>query len=165
MDKKLEMEQILEILERDCKISPEQIAVMLDKAPQEVAAAIKSFEKDNIILGYKTLINWEKTMKEYVSAFIELKVTPQLGEGFDKIAKKIYQHDCVQSVYLMSGGFDLAVFIEGKTLKEVSLFVSEKLAPMDSVLSTATHFVLKKYKDAGVIFAHESEDEREMITL
>ncbi len=159
------MEQILEILEKDCRITPEQIAVMIDKDPQAVAAAIKSFEEDDIILGYKTLINWENTMKESVTAFIELKVTPQFGEGFDKIAKKIYQYDCVKSVFLMSGGFDLSVFIEGKTLKEVSLFVSEKLAPMDSVISTATHFVLKKYKDAGVVFAHESEDERRMITL
>lgn len=159
------MEQILELLEKDCKITADQIAVMLDKDPAAVAAAIKSFEQDGTILGYKTLINWENTMKEYVTAFIELKVTPQLGEGFDKIAKKIYQHNCVKSVYLMSGGFDLAVFIEGKTLKEVSLFVSEKLAPMDSVISTATHFVLKKYKDMGVIFAHEAEDERRMITL
>lgn len=159
------MEQILELLEKDCKITADQIAVMIDKDPAAVATAIKSFEQDGTILGYKTLINWENTMKEYVTAFIELKVTPQLGEGFDKIAKKIYQHDCVKSVYLMSGGFDLAVFIEGKTLKEVSLFVSEKLAPMDSVISTATHFVLKKYKDMGVIFAHEAEDERRMITL
>ena len=159
------MEQILEILEKDCKITPEQIAVMLDKEPEAVADAIRAYEKDKTIVGYRALINWEETMKEYVTAFIELKVTPQLGEGFDKIAKKIYQYDCVKSVYLMSGGFDLAVFIEGKTLKEVSLFVSEKLAPMDSVLSTATHFVLKKYKDSGVVFTHESEDERRMITL
>ncbi len=159
------MEQILELLEKDCRITAEKIAVMLDKEPEAVADAIRTYEEKNIILGYKTLINWEKTMKEYVTAFIELKVTPQFGEGFDKIAKKIYQHECVKSVYLMSGGFDLAVIIEGKTLKEVSLFVAEKLAPMDSVLSTATHFVLKKYKDAGVVFAHESEDERRMITL
>lgn len=159
------MEQILELLEKDCKITPDQIAVMLDKDPAAVAAAIRSYEKDGTILGYKTLINWEKTMKEYVTAFIELKVTPQLGEGFDKIAKKIYQYDCVKSLYLMSGGFDLAVIIEGQNLKEVSLFVSEKLAPMDSVISTATHFVLKKYKDVGVIFSHESEDERRIITL
>ena len=159
------MEQILEILEKDCRITPEQIAVMIDKEPEAVADAIRAYEENNTILGYKTLINWEETMKEYVTAFIELKVTPQFGEGFDKIAQKIYQHDCVKSVYLMSGGFDLAVIIEGKTLKEVSLFVSEKLAPMDSVLSTATHFVLKKYKDMGVVYAQESEDERRMITL
>lgn len=159
------MEQILEILEKDSRITPQQIAVMLDKDPAAVAAAIQSYEKDKTIVGYKTLVNWEKTLKESVTAFIELKVTPQFGEGFDKIAKKIYQHDCVKSVYLMSGGFDLAVTIEGRTLKEVSLFVSEKLAPMDSVISTATHFVLKKYKDYGVVFSHESEDERRMITL
>lgn len=159
------MEQILEILEKDSRITPQQIAVMLDKDPAAVAAAIKSYEQDKTIVGYKTLINWERTLKESVTAFIELKVTPQFGEGFDKIAKKIYQHDCVKSVYLMSGGFDLAVTIEGRTLKEVSLFVSEKLAPMDSVISTATHFVLKKYKDYGVVFAHEPEDERRMITL
>lgn len=158
-------EQILEMLEEDCRLSPQQIAVMLDKDPDAVAAAIKSFEKDGTILGYRTLINWEKTMREDVTAFIELKVTPQFGEGFDKIAKKIYQFDMVKSVYLMSGGFDLAVFIEGKTLKEVSLFVSEKLAPMDAVVSTATHFVLKKYKDAGVVFSHESNDERSVISL
>ena len=158
-------EQILEMLEKDCRLTPQQIAVMLDEDPDAVAAAIKSFEKDGTILGYKTLINWEKTMKEYVTAFIELRVTPQFGEGFDKIAKKIYQFDMVKSVYLMSGGFDLAVFIEGKTLKEVSLFVSEKLAPMDTVISTSTHFVLKKYKDSGVVFAHETNDERRVITL
>lgn len=159
------MEQILDILEKDSRITPEQIAVMLDKDPAAVAAAIKSYEKDGTIVGYKTLVNWEKTMKESVTAFIELKVTPQFGEGFDKIAKKIYQHDCVRSIYLMSGGFDLAVTVEGRTLKEVALFVSERLAPMDSVLSTSTHFVLKKYKDYGVVFSQESEDERRMITL
>ncbi len=159
------MEQILEILEKNSKITPEQIAVMLDENPAQVAAAIKQYEDEGVILGYKTVINWEKTMKEYITAFIELKVAPQFGEGFDKIAKKIYQHDCVTSVYLMSGGFDLAVFIEGKTLKEVSLFVSEKLAPMDSVISTATHFILKKYKDGGVVYTHEPDDERRVITL
>lgn len=159
------MEQILEILEKDSRITPEQIAVMLDKDPAAVAAAIKSYEQDGTIVGYKTLVNWEKTMKESVTAFIELKVTPQFGEGFDKIAKKIYQHDCVRSIYLMSGGFDLAVTVEGRTLKEVALFVSERLAPMDSVISTSTHFVLKKYKDYGVVFSQEPEDERRMITL
>ena len=159
------MEQILELLAKDCRLNAKQIAVMIDKDPDAVAAAIRSFEKDGVILGYKTLINWEKTMKEYVTAFIELRVTPQIGQGFDQIAKKIYQYDMVKSVYLMSGGFDLAVFIEGRTLKEVALFVSEKLAPMAAVLSTATHFVLKKYKDGGVVFNHDQNDEREVITL
>ncbi len=159
------MEKILELLEENSRLTAEQIAVMIDETPEAVAAAIKSLEKDKTILGYRTLVNWEKTMKESVSALIEVKVTPQMGEGFDKIAKRIYQYAEVQSVYLMSGGFDLCVMIEGKTLKEVALFVSEKLSPMDSVLSTATHFVLKKYKDAGVIFQVDSGDERRMITL
>ncbi len=159
------MEKILELLEKNSKLTAEQIAVMMDESPEAVAAAIKSFEKDKTIVGYTTMINWEKTMKESVIALIEVKVTPQMGEGFDKIAKRIYQYDVVQSVYLMSGGFDLCVMIEGKTLKEVALFVSEKLAPMDSVQSTATHFVLKKYKDAGVVFQQDSGDERRMITL
>ena len=159
------MEKILELLEKNSKLTAEQIAVMIDETPEAVAAAIKSFEKDKTILGYRSMINWEKTMKESVIALIEVKVTPQMGEGFDKIAKRIYQYDVVQSVYLMSGGFDLCVMIEGKTLKEVALFVSEKLAPMDSVQSTATHFVLKKYKDAGVVFQQDSGDERRMITL
>ncbi len=159
------MERILELLEKNSKLTPEQIAVMIDETPEAVAAAIKSFEKDKTIVGYRTMVNWEKTMKESVTALIEVKVTPQMGEGFDKIAKRIYQYDVVQSVYLMSGGFDLCVMIEGKTLKEVALFVSEKLAPMDSVLSTATAFVLKKYKDAGVVFQADSGDERRMISL
>lgn len=159
------MERILELLEKNCRLTAEQIAVMIDETPEAVAAAIQSFEKDKTILGYRSMINWEKTMKESVIALIEVKVTPQMGEGFDKIAKRIYQYDVVQSVYLMSGGFDLCVMIEGKTLKEVALFVSEKLAPMDSVQSTATHFVLKKYKDAGVVFQQDSGDERRMITL
>lgn len=159
------MEHILEILEKDCRITAEQIAVMIDAKPQEVAAAIRQYEKDRVILGYKPLINWEKTSREYVDAFIELRVTPQKDSGFDKVAEKIYNYDMVRSVYLMSGGFDLAVFIEGKTLKEVSLFVAEKLATLDQVISTATHFVLKKYKDYGVIFTHEPEDERRVITL
>lgn len=159
------MEKILELMEKNSKLTAEQIAVMIDETPEAVAAAIKSFEKDKTILGYRSMINWEKTMKESVIALIEVKVTPQMGEGFDKIAKRIYQYDVVQSVYLMSGGFDLCVMIEGRTLKEVALFVSEKLAPMDSVQSTATHFVLKKYKEAGVVFQQDSGDERRMISL
>lgn len=159
------MEEILEMLEKDAKLTAEQIAVMLDKDPAAVAAAIKSFEQDGTILGYKTLINWEKVSKEGVCAFIELKVTPQFGEGFDAIASRIYEYDMVESVYLMSGTFDIAVIINGKSLKEVALFVSEKLAPMDEVLSTSTSFVLKKYKDSGVIFGDASTDERRVISL
>lgn len=159
------MERILEILEKDNRVSPEQIAVMLNRDVEEVKTAIKKLEDDKIILRYKALINWEKTDKEFVTALIEVKVTPQRGEGFDKVAERIYKYPQVKSVYLMSGGFDLTVIIEGKTMKEVALFVAEKLAPMESVLSTATHFVLKKYKDEGVIFEEKGKDERQVITL
>ncbi|MCX7842594.1 MAG: Lrp/AsnC family transcriptional regulator [Clostridia bacterium] len=159
------MEEILEILERNNRISAEQIAVMLGKSVEEVQAAINKFEEENIIVGYNTLINWDKTAKETVTALIEVKVTPQRGEGFDKVAERIYRYPEVKACYLMSGGFDLTVIIEGKTMKEVALFVAEKLAPIESVLSTATHFVLKKYKDKGVIFEEKSKDDREAIVL
>lgn len=159
------MKKILELLERDAKLTAEQVAVMLDRDPAAVAAQIKEFEEKNIIVGYKTVVNWENTDHEPVSAMIELKVTPQRGEGFDEVAKRIYQYEEVSSVYLMSGGFDLTVIIEGKTMKEVALFVAEKLAPMEQVLSTATHFVLKKYKVDGVILNDKPEDTREVISL
>ncbi|MCX7710116.1 MAG: Lrp/AsnC family transcriptional regulator [Clostridia bacterium] len=159
------MEEILEILEKDNRVSPEQIAVMLNKNVEEVRAAINKYEEENIILGYHTMINWEKTSRETVTALIEVKVTPQRGEGFDKVAERIYRYPEVNACYLMSGGFDLTVIIEGKTMKEVALFVAEKLAPLESVLSTATHFVLKKYKDKGTVFEEKSRDDREAIVL
>ena len=159
------MEEILEILEKNNKLSDEQIAVMLGKSVEEVRAAIKKFEEANVILGYNTLINWEKTNKETVIALIEVKVTPQRGQGFDKVAEKIYRYPEVKSCYLMSGGFDLTVIIEGKTMKEVALFVAEKLALIEGVISTATHFVLKKYKDKGTIFEEKEKDDREAIIL
>ncbi|MGE4283470.1 MAG: Lrp/AsnC family transcriptional regulator [Clostridia bacterium] len=159
------MERILEILEKDNRITPEQIGIMLNRDVEDVKAAIKSMEERQIILRYKTLINWEKTEKEFVTALIEVKVTPQRGEGFDKVAERIYKYPQVTAVYLMSGGFDLTVVIEGRTMKEVALFVAEKLAPMESVMSTATHFVLKKYKDEGVIFDEKEKDNRQVITL
>ncbi len=159
------MKKILELLEKDATLTAEQLAVMLDRDPQAVAAEIKEYEKKNIIVGYKTIINWEKTEYEPVSAIIELRITPQRGEGFDEVAKRVYQYEEVSSVYLMSGGFDLAVLIEGKTMKEVALFVAEKLAPMDQVISTATHFMLKKYKVDGVIINDKPKDTREVISL
>ena len=159
------MEEILEILEKNAKISEQQIAVMLRKSVGEVRATIKKLEDENIIVGYNTLINWEKTKRETVTALIEVKVTPQRGEGFDKVAERIYRYPEVKSCYLMSGGFDLTVIIEGKTMKEVALFVAEKLAPLESVLSTATHFVLKKYKDEGTIFEKKQKDDREAIFI
>ncbi len=157
--------KILEILENDCNTPLEQIALMTDLTPAEVAAEIDSYKSEKIILKNKTVINWEKTNKEFVTALIEVKVTPQRGEGFDKIAERIYKFPEVQSVYLMAGAFDFTVIIEGKTLKEVALFVANRLAPMESVVSTGTHFVLKKYKDEGIIFDDDENDYRQVITL
>lgn len=159
------MQKILEILENDCNTPLEQIALMTDSTPAAVAAEIDNYKKENIILKNKTVINWEKTNKEFVTALIEVKVTPQRGEGFDKIAERIYKFPEVQSVYLMAGAFDFTVIIEGKTMKEVALFVANRLAPMESVISTGTHFVLKKYKDEGVIFDDDEKDYRQVITL
>ena len=159
------MEELLEILEKNNKLTEEQIAVMLNRTVEEVRAEIKKLEDNHVILGYTTLINWEKTTREKVTALIEVKVTPQRGEGFDKVAERIYQFPEVKACYLMSGGFDLTVIIEGKTMKEVALFVAEKLAPLESVLSTGTHFVLKKYKDEGTIFEDKPKDDREVVVL
>lgn len=157
------MDEILEILEKNSNYSKEQIAVMAGKTVEEVTEAIKKYEEENVIVGYTTLINWENTSKETVTALIEVKVTPQRGEGFDKVAERIYRFPEVKACYLMSGGFDLTVIVEGKTMKEVALFVAEKLAVQESVLSCATHFVLKKYKDKGTIFEKKPVDDREAI--
>lgn len=159
------IEKILEILENDCNTTIEQIALMTESTPDAVAAAIDELKENGIILKNKSVINWEKTNKEFVTALIELKVTPQRGEGFDKIAERIYKFPEVKSVYLMAGAFDLTVIIEGKTMKEVALFVANRLAPMDSVISTGTHFVLKKYKDEGIIFEDDEKDGRQVISL
>lgn len=159
------MEEILEILEKNSRVTDEEIAVMLNKDVEEVKAAIKKYEEDGVILGYTSMINWEKTSKESVIALIEVKVTPQRGQGFDKVAERIYKFPEVKACYLMSGGFDLTVIVEGRTMKEVALFVAEKLSPLDSVLSTSTHFVLKKYKDKDVIFEEDYKDDREAIIL
>ena len=154
------MNDFLKLLESDSRLTPEQLAVMCDKDVGEIKEMIGKFEKEGIILGYHTQIDWDKTASESVTALIELKISPQEDRGFDKIAEKIRNYPEVQSVYLMSGGFDLAVFIEGKTLKEVAFFVAQKLAPMNSIQSTATHFVLKKYKDKGVNYGIPETDER-----
>lgn len=163
----VKMNDILEILEKNgSKITVEQIAHMTGKTEEEVNAAINLLEKNGVIFGYKTMINWEKTDRETVSAIIELRVTPQRGEGFDKIAKRIYKYPQVKSVYLMSSGvYDLAVMIEGASMKEVAMFVAEKLAPMDTVVSTSTHFVLKKYKEHGFLCEDDEKDGRQVITL
>lgn len=161
------MNDILEILEKNGpKITNEQIAHMTGKRKAEVAAEIAELEKKGVIVGYKTMINWEKTDKDNVSAIIELRVTPQRGEGFDAIAERIYKYPQVKSVYLMSSGtYDLALMIDGASMKEIAMFVAEKLATMDTVISTSTHFVLKKYKEDGLLFEDDEKDSRQVITL
>lgn len=154
------MDKILKMLEDDATLTPEQIALMCEKEVGKIRDLIKQYENDGVILGYKTIIDWDKTDREYVSALIELKVTPQRDRGFDRVAEKIYNYPEVQSVYLMSGSFDLAVFIEGKTMREVAYFVAQKLAPLEYIQATATHFILRKYKDKGVVYGTVEVDER-----
>ncbi len=157
------MHRILDLLEKNSDLTPNDIAVMIDSTPEEVEEAIKQFIKEGVIIGKKTIINWQKTSKEFVTAFIEVKVTPQFGKGFDQIAERFYQYEQVKSVYLMSGAYDLALTVQGSTLTQVALFVAEKLAPMDTVISTATHFVLKKYKENGIMMDVPVKDERQVM--
>ena len=157
--------QILALLEQDSRLSTSKIAVMLGVEEGDVKAAIKELEEENIILGYKALINWELAGRETTIANIELKLTPQRGGGFDTVAERIYKFPQVKSVTLMSGAYDLLVTVEGKSLKDVAMFVSQKLAPMESVVSTATHFELKTYKKDGILFTGEEGDNREVISI
>lgn len=157
-------EQVLAIIEKNSRISVKELAVILGAEEIDVANELKAMEEEGIICGYHTMIDWEKTDIEKVTALIEVRITPQRGQGFDKLAERIYKYPEVNSVYLISGGYDLLVSLEGKSLKQVSSFVSDKLSTLDGVLSTATHFVLKKYKDHGTILGKKYEDTREMIT-
>lgn len=160
------MDEILEVLEKNSRYKDEEIATMTGRTVEEVREAIRDYEEKNIIAGYTTLINWENTGKETVTALIEVKITPQRGAGFDKVAERIYKFNEVKACYLMSsGGFDLTVIVEGKTMKEVALFVSEKLAIQEYVTGTATHFILKKYKDHGRIFKERKTESREAIFI
>ncbi|MBN2851660.1 MAG: Lrp/AsnC family transcriptional regulator [Clostridia bacterium] len=159
------MIEILEILENNAKASVEEIAKLTGKSVKEVKEIISDYENDKTIVGYSSVINWEKTDNDFVTALIEVRVTPQRDRGFDKIAERIYKYDQVKSCSLMSGSYDLSVMVEGKNIKEVALFVSEKLSTIDGVLSTATHFVLKKYKDKSMMFNVEEKDDREAIVL
>lgn len=156
--------KILNVIEKNSRIEIKELAVILGLDELTVANEIKAMEEEGIICGYHTLIDWDKTTIEKVSALIEVRVTPQRGQGFDSIAERIYQYPEVNAVFLISGGYDLLVSLEGKTLKEVSSFVSDKLSTLDTVLSTATHFVLKKYKDHGTILDKKKIDEREQFT-
>ena len=157
-------EELLSILERNSRIPFDELAVLLGKSEEEVMNELNTLETEGVICGYHTLIDWEKTSLEKVNALIEVRVTPQRGQGFDKIAERIYNYPEVRAVYLISGGYDLLITLEEKSLKEISRFVTEKLSTLDSVLSTATHFILKKYKDHGTILDKKHADEREIIT-
>lgn len=157
-------EQILSIVEKNSRIDVKELAIRLGADELKVANELKAMEDEGIICGYHTMIDWEKTSIEKVSALIEVRITPQRGQGFDNLAERIYKYPEVNSVYLISGGYDLLVSLEGKSLKEISSFVSHKLSTLDGVLSTATHFILKKYKDHGTILNKSTEDTREIVT-
>ena len=158
-------EKILAIMEKNSRIDLKDLAILLGESEAAIANEIAEMEKEKVICGYHTLIDWDKTGEEKVTALIEVKVTPQRDMGFDKIAERIYQYNEVEAVYLMSGSFDFTIILEGKTMRQVALFVSEKLSTIDSVLSTSTHFILKKYKDHGTIMQKEDKDERMLISL
>lgn len=157
-------DELLAIIEKNSRIDLKELAVLLGVEEIDVVNELAALEAEGIICGYHTLINWEKSSIDKVTALIEVRVTPQRGQGFDVIAERIYKYPEVRSVYLISGGYDLMVILEGKSLREVSNFVSDKLSTLDAVLSTATHFILKKYKDHGTVFGSKNEDEREIIT-
>lgn len=157
-------EKILTFIEKNSRIDLKELAIVLGVDEVTVANELETMEAENIICGYHTLIDWDKTGIEKVTALIEVRVTPQRGMGFDKVAERIYNYPEVNSVYLISGSFDFMVTIEGRTLREVSQFVSDKLSPLESVLSTKTNFILKKYKDHGTVMAEQKKDERELMT-
>lgn len=157
------MNSLLELLEQDCAQSPAQLATQAGMTEEEVRAEVRALERKGVILGYQAVVDWSKVRDEGVTALIEVKVTPQDLAGYDRIAQRIYQYDEVESVYLMSGTFDLTVIISGRTLKEVAMFVSERLAPLEGVTGTATHFILKKYKENHLVFQPGEPEEREFV--
>jgi len=157
-------DELLSIIEQNSRIGINELAVLLGKEEIDVANEVKRLEQEGVICGYHTLIDWDKTNLDKVIGLIEVRVTPQRGQGFDKIAQRIYNYPEVRSVYLISGGFDLLVTLEQKNLREIASFVSEKLSTLDSVISTSTHFILKKYKDHGTILHKDDEDLREVVS-
>ena len=156
--------QILKFMEKNCKIDPKELAILLGTDEVTVISEIMEMEQEKIICGYHTMIDWAKAGVDQVNALIEVRVTPQRGRGFEKIAERIYNYPEVSSVALISGAYDFLVTLEGKSLMEVSRFVSERLAPIDDVISTTTHFILKKYKDHGTILAVREKEERMLVT-
>lgn len=155
---------ILNYIEKNSKANLSDLAIMMGTDEATIANEIQDMEKEQIICGYHTLIDWDKAGSDMITALIEVRVTPQRDLGFDKIAERIYNFPEVTSVYLISGGYDLLITLEGWTLKDVSQFVSEKLAPIDAIMSTATYFILKKYKDHGTIMAPQAKAERMLVT-
>ena len=152
--------EVLQVLQQDCRIPLEKISVMVGQPMETVAEAIDEMEKSGVILRYTPVINWDRVGKERVEGMIEVRTTPQRDQGFDAIAKRIYRFDEVKSVYLMSGAYDLLLLVEAPTLKELALFVSSKLSVLENVVGTATHFVLKCYKNEGIIYEDEPKDRR-----
>ena len=157
--------QILSLMEEDCRLPLEKLAIMTGVSVEEAAECIDRMEKDGVLLKYVPIINWDKTGRERVEAMIEVNVTPQRDSGFDAIARRIYQYSEVRSVYLMSGAYDLLLLVEAHTLKELAFFVSTRLSTLDAVTGTATHFVLKRYKSHGVIYEGQDEDKRLAVTM
>lgn len=153
------MDRLLQLLESDCSLTRKQLAAMTGISEEKVAETIHQYEEDNVILGYKAVVNRDVVDSEDVTALIEVKVEPQRGDGFDRVAERIYQYEEVEACYLMSGDFDMTVIISGKSLQEVALFVSQKLSAIDEVKATATHFILKRYKENHVIFKRQEKQE------
>ncbi len=157
--------KLLRLIEKNAQLTPEEIAVMLDATADEVKAEIKKLTDDKIILGYTTEINWEKSYPDHVTAMIEVRITPVRNQGFDHISNILSQYDKVTACYLMSGGFDLMLIYEDNNLRDIASFVYEKVATMEGVLSTATHFILRKYKDNGIRFDVSKPDDRQAVVL
>ena len=155
------MDQLVQILADNARLTSQQLAAMTGSTPQEVEKRLAALQSEGVIRGYKAIVDWEKTDRDFCTARIELKVTPKSGMGFDEIASTIAQFDEVESVELMSGGYDLGLTVTGKSLQDVAMFVAQRLAPLDSVESTATHFVLKTYKQGGIMTCGQEQDERE----
>ena len=159
------MDRLLSLLQNNARLTNKQLAVMLGREEEDVAKAIAAYEKSGVIRGYQAVIDWDKTDSPTVFARIEIKVTPKKDFGFEELARTIMELEEVQSVSLMSGGYDLALTVYGKTFRDIAIFVAHRLSPIDSVNSTATHFILKKYKERGVVFEEEVKDERRMTLL
>jgi len=161
----LDRYELLRLIEHNARLTQPELAVMLGTTEEAIAAELETLHNDDIILGYTTVVNWEKTKRESVTALIEVRLMPQRDQGFDKIAQHLYRFPQVTSCYLMSGGFDLMLIIEDSTLREVASFISNKVAPIEGVVSTATHFILKKYKSNGIVFEDKPVDRREAVIL